>query len=119
MNVAVIGASHKPDRYSYQAVMLLREKGHDVFPVHPKLRDIEGILVYPSIRDIPDEIHTVTLYVSSGVSDQIGNDILARNPQRIIFNPGAENPTLEQKARDAGVAPIRACTLVLLKTGQF
>ncbi len=119
MNVAVIGASHKPDRYSYQAVMLLREKGHDVFPVHPKLSDIDGIPVYPSIRDIPNEIHTVTLYVSSVISDQISDDILAKNPQRIIFNPGAENPALEQKAQGAGVLLIRACTLVLLKTGQF
>jgi len=27
MNVAVIGASNKPDRYSYKAVVLLREIG--------------------------------------------------------------------------------------------
>ena len=43
MNVAVIGASAKPERYSYQAVKLLREKGHAVYPVHPSLREIEGL----------------------------------------------------------------------------
>ncbi|MDP8262982.1 MAG: CoA-binding protein [Candidatus Ancaeobacter aquaticus] len=30
MKVAVIGASNKPDRYSYQTVTLLKEKGHEV-----------------------------------------------------------------------------------------
>lgn len=37
MNVAVLGASNKPERYSYQAVKLLAEKGHLVFPVHPAI----------------------------------------------------------------------------------
>jgi predicted CoA-binding protein len=38
MNVAVLGASNKPDRYSYKAVMLLKEMGHAPYPVHPTLR---------------------------------------------------------------------------------
>ena len=39
MNVAVLGASNKPDRYSYKAIKLLQECGHHVFPVHPKLQE--------------------------------------------------------------------------------
>ena len=45
MNVAVIGASDKPERYSYQAVKLLQEKGHTVFPVHQRIRSIEGLFI--------------------------------------------------------------------------
>ena len=37
MNVAVLGASNKPERYSFKAVRLLREMGHTAFPVHPAL----------------------------------------------------------------------------------
>ncbi|MCK5215715.1 MAG: CoA-binding protein, partial [Candidatus Omnitrophica bacterium] len=48
MKVAVIGASNKPHRYSYQAVILLKEKGHEVYPVHQRIRDIEGLQVYSS-----------------------------------------------------------------------
>jgi len=33
MNVVVLGASNKPDRYSCKAVKLLAEKGHRPFPV--------------------------------------------------------------------------------------
>ena len=119
MNVAVIGASNKPDRYSYQAVMLLKEKGHKVFPVHQRIQDIEGIKVVPSVKDIKEPIDTISLYVASDISSQLADDILSKNPQRIIFNPGAENPQLEEIAKTAGVKTLNACTLVMLRTGQF
>ena len=90
MKVAVIGASNKQHRYSYQAVMLLKEKGYEVFPVHQRIEEIEGVKVYQSIQDIDDEIDTVTMYVGAKISEGIAEDILAKNPKRIIFNPGAE-----------------------------
>lgn len=119
MNVAVIGASDKPGRYSYQAVMLLKEKGHNVYPVHQRIKNIEGMKVYPSIAHIPDAIDTVSVYVAADISNVIGEEILSKNPKRVIFNPGAENPDLAEKARQKGITPLNACTLVMLKTSQF
>ena len=119
MNVAVLGASNKPERYSYQAVKLLEEKGHRVFPVHPRIQKIDQLGVYPSIKDIPDPIHTVSLYVAANISSMIAEDILAKHPKRIIFNSGAENKDLAAKALQAGIQALEACTLVLLRTGQF
>src|SRR3989338_8020947 len=103
MNVAVIGASDKTDRYSYQAVKLLQEKGHTVFPVHQRIKSIDGLAVVPSIKDIHEPLDTVTLYVASDISSQLSTDILAQKPRRIIFNPGAENPELEQKAKEQSI----------------
>ncbi len=119
MNVAVIGASDKPHRYAYQAVMLLKEKGHTVFPVHQRVREIEGMAVFPSVLNIREDIDTVTLYVGRDVSSGLARDILAKNPRRIIFNPGAENPDLEKQAREKGIETLEACTLVMLRTGKF
>ena len=119
MKVAVIGASNKPDRYSYQAVKLLQEKGHQVYPVHQRIIDIDGLSVYPSINDIRDPIDTISLYVAADISTKLGDDIIARKPRRIIFNPGAENALLEARAKEKGIIPLNACTLVMLRTGQF
>jgi len=119
MNVAVVGASDKPHRYSYRAVKLLKEKGYEAYPVHGKITDIEGLLVYPTMNDIQVSLDTITLYVNAGISTMLGDDILAQKPRRIIFNPGAENPTLEKKAKENGILTINACTLVMLNTGQF
>ena len=119
MNVAVLGASNKPDRYSYQAVRRLREKGHTPYPVHPALATVDGLPVSASLRAIPAPIHTITVYLSARNQQPIADEILNSGARRVIFNPGTENPELEEKLRQKGVEVFQACTLVLLATGQF
>ncbi len=119
MNVAVLGASDKPERYSYQAVVFLLKKGHTVFPVHQRIKKIDQMNVYSSITEIPEPIDTISLYVSADISSQIQDDIIKKFPRRIIFNPGAENPQLFEKARAHHILPVNACTLVMLKDGTF
>ena len=119
MNVAVLGASNKPERYSYQAVKWLAEKGHTVFPVHPALAAIDGIPVFNRLADISAPLHTITVYLGRERSSALAEDILASCAERLIFNPGAENPDLAQRLRSVGIETLNACTLVLLKTDQF
>jgi len=40
-------------------------------------------------------------------------------PNRIIFNPGAENDELAGLAAQNGIQPVEACTLVMLATSQY
>ena len=119
MNVAILGASNKPDRYSHKALVLLAEKGHAVFPVHPALPEIEGCAVFKRLADIPAPLHTVTMYVSAAHSTGMAEAILAAKPARVLFNPGTENPELEDRLSAAGIEVLHACTLVMLRTGQF
>ena len=119
MTVAVLGASDDPERYSYQAVKLLQEKGHEVFPVHPTLKQIDGQKVYASLQDLPKTVDTLTVYVSKEVSTKMAGQILQSKPRRLIFNPGTENPTLKSQATQQGIKTLEACTLVLLRTNQF
>jgi predicted CoA-binding protein len=119
MNVAVLGASNKPERYSYKAVKLLQEKGHTTFPVHPVLDKIDGIRVYKSLLDISESVDTVSVYLSPENSNKTTEDILKSGARRIIFNPGSENPELAGTLKKRGFTVVEACTLVLLKTEQF
>ena len=119
MKVAVLGASDDPERYSYKAVSRLLEAGHTVFPVHPKLKEVLGLSVHSSLKDLPETADTITVYVSPAVSSAIASDILGSGARRLIFNPGSENPELAAKARAAGIHTVEACTLVLLSTRQF
>jgi len=118
-NVVVLGASHKPDRYSYKAVELLREKGYNPIPVHPRGNGVSGVPARVSLDEVNEEVDTVTLYVNSRVSSELADGIISLKPRRVIFNPGAENSDLLEKLEQAGIEGREACTLVLLKTGQF
>lgn len=118
-NAAVLGASANPDRYSYKAVIMLKEHGHNVFPVHPSARPIDGVTCYRDLGSVPEPVDTITLYLSEKNSTPLIDDIIAAKPRRIILNPGAENDELKAKAEAAGIEVMEACTLVLLRTGQF
>lgn len=119
MNVAVLGASSKPERYSNRAVALLAAKGHTVFPVNPALSVIHGLPVYPRLTLIPASVDTVTVYLAAERSSVLLDDLLTIRPRRIILNPGAENPALAAALAREGVQTLTACTLVLLSTDQF
>lgn len=118
-HVAVLGATPKPERYANQAVRLLLEKGYRVTPVHPKITEIEGLPVAASLQDITDSVDTLTLYVGPARLEPMTDAILALAPGRVIFNPGTESPALQQALDGAGIPWEEACTLVLLRTGQF
>ncbi len=119
MNVAILGASNKPERYSYMALQRLRAHGHVVFPVHPTLSSIDGVPVFRDLDSIPEAIDTLTLYVGQEISTKQLEKIIRLKPRRVICNPGAENFELEKALSALGIQVDQACTLVLLGTNQF
>jgi predicted CoA-binding protein len=117
-SVAVLGASGNPDRYSYQAVELLKEKGNQVFPVNPALDEILGLPAVQSLSSLP-AVDTLTLYLAASRLPERVEEIVALKPGRVIFNPGTESLALQAALDAAGIPWLEACTLVLLRTGQF
>lgn len=117
--VVVMGASHKPERYANQAIRLLREHGHEAIPVHPRLDVAEGLPVVHRLEDIDGPVDTLTLYIGPERSSLVAEAIVRLRPGRVIFNPGTENADLETRLDAAGIPHEQACTLVLLRTGQF
>lgn len=117
--VAVIGASANPERYSNKAMKMLAEYGHTPVPVAPAADEIEGRKAWPALEAVPEAVDTVTLYVGPARQGPVIDAILARPPRRVIFNPGTENPEACARLDAAGIAHEDACTLVLLRTGQF
>jgi predicted CoA-binding protein len=114
----VLGASDNPSRYSYLAVERLRKQGHPVKAIGRK-HSIVGDVPIDTERKQWMDIHTVTLYLNRDHQREYQDYILSLDPDRIIFNPGAENPELEQLAKEKGIQTMNACTLVMLSTGQY
>jgi predicted CoA-binding protein len=114
----VLGASDSPMRYSFLAVRRLKSYDHPVVAIGKmkgSIDDIQIITEHPLI----DDVDTITLYLNPMHQKQYYDYILSLHPRRIIFNPGAENTELESLAKQNGIQPINACTLVMLSTGQY
>ena len=117
--VVVLGASNKPDRYSNMAVRMLLSHGYKVIPVHPRLKEIEGLPVASRLEDIHEDVHSLSIYLGPDRSLELTDSILLLKPGRVIFNPGTESNEIEKKLKTHGIPYKKACTLVMLRTGQF
>lgn len=117
--VVVLGASANAERYSNRAVRLLLLHGHGVVPVHPQAKTILGLRVAHTLAEVRGPADTLCVYVSPEISSRLAKEILALRPGRAIFNPGTENPALEELLRQQGATVEEACTLIMLDTYQF
>lgn len=118
MKTLVVGASHKPVRYSYMAVKMLKEYDHEVIALGNRARKVEDWEIIDDKPEVKD-IHTITLYLNANNQKEYYDYFLSLNPQRVIFNPGAENRELEELLREHDIKPVQACTLVMLRSGQY
>ncbi|HEX2683376.1 MAG TPA: CoA-binding protein [Ferruginibacter sp.] len=114
----VLGASANPSRYSNLAINRLKAHDHPVVAIGKRSGEVAGTAIETGMQQHED-IDTVTLYLNPTNQKEYYDYILSLHPKRIIFNPGTENEELEDLARQNGIKPQEACTLVLLSTGQF
>ncbi|MEO6818589.1 MAG: CoA-binding protein [Ginsengibacter sp.] len=114
----VLGASTNPARYSNMAIKKLRQYGHEVVAIGLRPGQVEDVDINVSHPDI-NNLNTITLYLNPDNQKPYYDYILQQHPQRIVFNPGTENPELEQMAKAKGIQTQEACTLVLLSIDQY
>jgi hypothetical protein len=114
----VLGASENPARYSNMAIKMLREYGYEVAAIGLR-KGIVGDVEIEDEKNITQDIDTVTLYLNPTLQQPYYDHILALQPKRIIYNPGTENDELQHLAKKKGIENIEACTLVMLRTGQY
>ena len=114
----VLGASTNPARYSFLAIERLRNRNHPVIAIGKRKGTVGDVMIETEKKYFPN-IHTITLYLNPDHQKEYYNYILSLKPQRIIFNPGAENHELASLAATQNISAIEACTLVMLSTGQY
>ena len=116
----IIGATPNPSRYAYLAAEMLQEYSQEFVPVGIKRGSVFGkeildLRTYPEIENVD----TITLYINRSHQKEWYDYFFKLKPKRVIFNPGTENPELEKLLEEKNIQALEACTLVLLRSGQF
>ncbi len=61
-DIAVVGISDKPDRYSFIVSKYLLDHGYNIIPVNPALKEWLGIKAYKNIESIDHNIDVVDIF---------------------------------------------------------
>ncbi|MEO1497490.1 MAG: CoA-binding protein [Planctomycetota bacterium] len=112
-NVAVVGASTDTTKHSAQSVRAHAGCGFNVYPINPKASHVEGLPAYASVSVAPvDRFDRITMYVPPTVGIALLDEIAAKGCDELWLNPGSESDALVEQARQLGLNPIVACSLI-------
>ncbi len=114
----VLGASTNPGRYSNIAINRLVKYGHPVEAIGLRQGEVAGIDIATK-KEPFENVDTVTLYLNPRRQEEYYDYIISLDPNRVIFNPGTENPKLYDLLEKNNIDYEVACTLVLLGTNQY
>ena len=117
--VAIVGASADPAKFGYQSVVAHQRQGYQVFPVNPKGGQIAGLKVYARLADVPAErLDRISIYLPPRVALDVMEEIAAKPCDELFFNPGSDSPEVIEAARNLGLEPIQACSIVNVGSGE-
>lgn len=109
---AVVGAHHDPARYGYRIFRVLMDRGYRVYPIHPQLKEIDGVEVYKSLQDLPETPDVVDMVVNPNKGIKVMEDIRDKGIRYVWMQPGTRSQEIRDFAGENGIELIEDCVLV-------
>jgi len=88
---AIVGATDDTKKYGHQIFKNLKSRGYEVYPVNPRLKELEGTRCYPSLADIPAKVDVVDFVVPPEVTEAILKECKRLRLSRVWLQPGSES----------------------------
>lgn len=115
--LAVAGVSRGGQAAANAIFQKLRETGHDVFPVNPGAREIEGVTCYPDLRSIPGGVEGVVIATAPAATDQVVRECAELGIPRVwmhrSFGAGSVSREAVRFCRERGIVVIAgACPMM-------
>ncbi len=110
--VAVVGASSNRNKFGNKAFRAFQKKGYTVIPVNPNEPEVEGVKTFASVADIPGHVDMVTIYVPAAVGIRVMDEVAKKGTKEVWLNPGADDDAVIARARELGLEPVVACSIV-------
>lgn len=105
-NWAVVGLANNPDRPAFGVSKLLKDKGHQIFPVHPKAEIVHGEVGYQSLADIPVQVEVVDCFVNSNLVGAVVDQAIAIGAKAVWLQLGVLDEAAIQRAQAAGLLTV-------------
>jgi predicted CoA-binding protein len=106
--VAVVGLSSRRNRPSYQVARYLQEHGYRIVPVNPNESEVLGERAYPSLQEIPSDVHVdvVDVFRRAEETPPIARDAVRAGARVLWLQEGIWNDEAARIAMEGGLEVI-------------
>ncbi|MFC2169277.1 CoA-binding protein [Acidobacteriota bacterium] len=112
-NIAIVGASPSRKKFGNTAYRNLKDKGYNVYPVHPQAESVEGDPVFPDLTSLPDGVDAALVVISPEKASEIIDDILRTGIKKVWFQQGADFSDAAEKAKKQGLEVVTGKCILL------
>ena len=111
--IAVVGVSHKPEKYGFKIFKDLIDAGYSVEGINPTDGEIAGKQIHRNLKELkvlPDLVITV---VPSKITERVVDECKELGIKEIWMQPGSESQDAIDKAKGYGISVVyNACFMV-------
>lgn len=118
VEIMVIGASTRFNRYSHMAVRKLSHKGYKVTAIGRKSGDIDGVQIHTTVPS-DSRPQTILMYLAPKNQSEYLDVIVTLKPSSVIFSPGTENPEFEESLKANGIQVQNTCALIMMSLNKL
>ena len=113
-NWAVVGASDNKNKFGYKIVKVLNDNDYNVFPINPRLEEVDDIKCYNSINDIAEKIDVVDIVVRPEIGQKVIPEIADNNIEYIWLQPGTRSDEIDELTEKFNLKVIKDCIYATL-----
>ena len=112
---AVVGASRDRQKYGNKVLRAYQQRGFKVYPINPKVDEIEGLEAYAKLDGLPEQVHGISIITPPAVTERVVEEAARAGVRMVWMQPGAESPAAIDRAKELGLNVIAdgSCFLVV------
>ena len=112
---AVVGSFRNESKYAYQILKTLKNREYEVYPINPRVKEVEGLICYPSVKDTPIVCDVVNIVTPPKITERIVQECQEKGITRVWLQPGAESHKVIKFCQEKGIKVIHGLCVMLEK----
>lgn len=117
--IAVVGATDRVEKWGYKIFKRLRDEGYEAIPIHPRLKELEGVKCYPSLLEAPSSIEGVDVVIPPARVMEVLKQCVEKGISYVWLQPGTESEEALRFGEEQGLKLIHHdCVLQALNRRQ-
>lgn len=114
--LVLVGASTKSRKFGNLILKDLKEKGYQVFPVHPSAATIEGEKCYPALSALPEPAGGIVTCVPPQQTEKLVQEAARAGIKRIWMQQGSESSTAIDFCKQNNISVVHGECILMFAT---
>lgn len=118
--LALVGISRSGKKFGNVVFRELREKGYQVYPVHPQALSVDGQSCRPSVLELPEDIGGVVVIVPPPETEKVIREVVKAGIPRVWMQRGSESAAAIRYSEENGIKVVHGeCILMFAEPAAF